>query len=452
MDKIMDRCGLFGVYNNDDFDTARMAYYGLFSLQHRGVEAAGICVNHEGSFVYKRDSGLVTDVFDETGLEKLKGHMAIGHVLNDAGSNAVENAQPIVIRYTNGQMAVAINGGLTNTEELRHELELQGAVFQTLEAAEVISVLISRARNQVPTIEEAVANVIPKLKGGYALLVMTRQKLIAVRDPLGVRPLVLGQKGNSWFVSSESCAFNELDIDFVRDIHPGEVLVVKKNGLHSNEAIGKPEAACVFEYIYHSRPDSMQNGLEVYQARAAMGAQLAEIAPVDADAVIWVPDSGLAAANGYAEASGIALVDAFVKNRYYGGRLIQPEETLKKQGVNMKLSVIHSRVAGKRVVVVDDSLIRGTTAKIFVDELKRAGAKEVHLRIASPAVRFLCPYGARAPQGDELAAGHFSKAELCHAIGADSLEFLSQERMLSACSDAACNFCCACFDGKYPVK
>ncbi len=452
MDKVMDRCGLFGLYDQDTFDTARVIYYGLFSLQHRGVEAAGICVNHDGKFLYKKDKGLVTDVFDEDSLKKLPGRIGIGHVLRYAGNDAVENAQPIVIRYTNGHMAVAMNGGLTNLEELRHELELTGAVFQTMEAAEVVSVLISRARTQYPTIEEAIAHVMPMLKGGYAMLVMTRHKLIGVRDSHGLRPLMLGKKKNSWFLSSETCAFNELDVDYVKDIDPGEIAVINQRGVNFLDVgADQGSALCIFEYIYHSRPDSEISGLEVYKARAAMGRELAKAALTNADAVIWVPDSGLATATGYSEMSGIPLVDAFVKNRYFGTKLLKPDAEMFGRGINMKLSVIRSRVAGKRVVVVDDSMIAGTTAKIFVSALKEAGAKEVHLRISAPPVRFVCPYGAASPDASALEAGGRSVDEICRDIGADSLAFLPQEAMLRACAEAGCGFCCACFDGNYPA-
>lgn len=451
-DKVMDRCGLFGMYNNDHFDTARVIYYGLFSLQHRGVEAAGICVHDKGRFNYKKDKGLVTDVFNELELEHMGGHMGIGHVLRYAGQDAVENAQPIVIRYTNGHMAVALNGGLTNTEALRTELEQKGAVFQTLEAAEVISVLISRARNKFPTIEEAIADVLPKLKGGYALLVMTPRKVIGVRDPLGIRPLMLGRKGNSSFFASETCAFNELDVEFVREIEPGEIAVAAENGIHSLHVRQKGCALCAFEYIYHSRPDSVFSGLEIYKARAKMGQVMASQAPADVDAVVWVPDSGLAAASGYAQALGAPLVDAFVKNKYFGSRLIQPDEAMFNRGINMKLSVIQSRVKGLRVAVVDDSMIRGTTAKIFVAALKNAGAKEVHLRVCAPVVRYNCMYGASAPNRQLMDAPDMTEAQIQSVVGADSVRFLSIDGMKEALCESGQELCLACFNGIYPVQ
>lgn len=450
-DKVLDRCGLFGLYNKDGFETAKIIYYGLFSMQHRGVEAAGICVHNNGQFNYKKDKGLVTEVFDETDLEKLGGHMGIGHVLRYAGSDAVENAQPIVIRYTKGHMAVALNGGLTNTEELRRELELQGAVFQTLEAAEVISVLISRARNKCSTIEEAIAEIMPKLKGGYSLLVMTPRKVIGVRDPKGIRPLVFGRKKNSMFFSSETCAFDELGVTFEREVEPGEILVTGEKGVYSlYTKVDEKPAVCSFEYVYHSRPDSVLGGLEVFKAREEMGREMARQAPVDADAVVWVPDSGLAAAEGYAHEMQMPLVDAFIKNKYFGNNLVKPDDEMFLRGINMKLSVISGNVRGKRVAVVDDSMIQGTTAKIFVAALKNAGATEVHLRICAPMVKHQCMYGASAP--DRQMGGHIlSEETICKNTGADSVKFLSIEGLKKACGGADKGFCCACFDGNYPV-
>lgn len=452
-DKVMDRCGLFGIYNNDDFDTSKIIYYGLFSLQHRGVEAAGICVNSGKQFKYKRDKGLVTDVFDELSLSTLDGQMGIGHVLRYAGQDAIENAQPIVIRYTKGQMAVALNGGLTNTEELRHELELQGAVFQTLEAAEVISVLISRSRNKFPTIEEAIADVMPKLKGGYALLVMTPRKVIGVRDSKGIRPLMLGKKKNSWFFASETCAFDELGVTFEREVKPGEIAVIHKAGVTSlfTGAPSERQAVCLFEYVYHSRPDSILSGVEVFKARYRMGQEMAKLAPADVDAVTWVPDSGLAAANGYADGLNVALVDGFIKNRYFGNKLMKPDDEMFARGINMKLSVIRSRIEGKKIAVVDDSMIHGTTAKIFVAALKNAGAKEVHLRICSPMVRHLCTYGAAAPDRKIMKNDMMDEKQICAATGADSVRFMTVEAMHRACAGNSTGFCSACFDGNYPV-
>lgn len=453
MDKFMDRCGLFGMFDNNGFHTSHLIYYGLVSMQHRGTEAAGICVNdNQGHFEYIKDAGLVTEVFDGLKLEKLQGHAGIGHILRYDGSDARENAQPIVIRYTSGHMAVALNGGLTNIEEIRHELELKGAVFQTMEAAEVISVLISRARNSYPTIEEAIASIMPMLKGGYAMLVMTPRKVIGVRDPKGIRPLVLGREDHSWFLSSETCAFDELDIEYVRDVKPGEIVVINAEGPVSLQGMPEEEMhSCIYEYIYYSHPASVFNGQEVYKARYAMGRRLAAEAPAKADAVIWVPDSGLAAAAGYADALGIPMLDAFAKNKYYGNNFVKPEGILFNRMIHMKLSVIKSQVKDKSIVVVDDSMVRGTTAKMLVELLKRAGAREVHLRIAAAAIAWPCKYGAAIPEAKKLIFHSQTEEEVLAMTGADSLAFLSKEGMVTACSEAKGGFCTACFDGNYPV-
>ena len=454
MEKMMDRCGLFGMFDNNGFHTSHLIYYGLFSMQHRGMEAAGICVNdNQGNFSYVKDEGLVTEVFDEMKLEKLQGHAGIGHILRYDGSDARENAQPIVIRYTNGHMAVALNGGLTNIEEIRHDLELKGSVFQTMEAAEVISVLISRARNNYPTIEEAIASIMPMLKGGYAMLVMTPRKVIGVRDPQGIRPLVLGREDHSWFLSSETCAFDELNVDYVRDIQPGEIVVINAEGPHSIQGMpAQPIRACIYEYIYYSHPASVFGGQEVYKARYNMGCRLAKEAPAEADAVVWVPDSGLAAAAGYADTLGIPMVDAFVKNKYYGNNLVKPEGILFDRKIHMKLSVIKSQVKDKNIVVVDDSMVRGTTAQTLVELLRHAGAKSVHLRIASATISHPCYYGASMPEEKKLIFHEQGVDAVCKMTGADSLAFLSSEGMVAACPDAAGGFCMACFNGDYPTK
>ncbi len=453
MDKYADRCGIFGMYDNNGFHTSHLIYYGLFSMQHRGTEAAGICVNDsQGIFEYVKDAGLVTEVFDDMKLDKLQGHAGIGHVLRFEGPDPSQNAQPIVIRYTKGRMALAMNGGLKNIEEIRHELELEGAVFQTMEAAEVVSVLISRARNKYSTIEEAIASIMPVLKGGYAMVVMTPRKVIGVRDPFGIRPLSLGKLDHSWFLSSETVAFDELQIERVRDVRPGEIVVINADGPRSLQAVPSEEKrVCIYEYVYYAHAASLIDGQEVYKARYEMGRNLAKEAPVKADAVIWVPDSGLAAACGYSEQLGIPMLDAFAKNKYYGNNLVKPEGLLFDHRIHMKLSVIRSQVEGKDIVVIDDSMVHGTTAAILVSLLRRAGARSVHLRIASAQIRHRCDYGAAVPAEEKLALAQADKEEVREKTGADSLEFLSREGMEKACSDADGGFCCACFDGNYPV-
>ena len=392
----MDRSGLFAMYNNnvDAFSTAASIYYGLFSMQHRGMDTTGICINQNGQFKYKKEEGMVIDVFDEAILKRMEGHAGIGQVLQCSRGDARDFAQPIVIRYTSGQMAVALSGGLVNTDELRKELELQGAVFQTSDDAEIISVLISRARNRFETIEEAIADIMPKLKGGYSLLVMTPRKIIGVRDPFGMKPLILGKKRNSLYFSSETCIFNELDVEVIREVLPGEIVTINQDGIKSSMSqTSEKKALCSYEYIYHYRPDSVIGGVEVFEAREAMGRILAKEAPADEDVIVWVPNSGLAAASGYAKAMGLPLEDAFIKNKFHCNKFVQPTEDMVRRGVTMKLAVIKSRVCGKRVVVVDDSMVKGTTGRILVDLLKDAGAKEVHVRVAAPEVKYPCHFG-----------------------------------------------------------
>ncbi len=451
----MDRSGLFAMYNNnvDAFSTAASIYYGLFSMQHRGMDTTGICINQNGQFKYKKEEGMVIDVFDEALLKRMEGHAGIGQVLQCSRGDARDFAQPIVIRYTSGQMAVALSGGLVNTDELRKELELQGAVFQTSDDAEIISVLISRARNRFETIEEAIADIMPKLKGGYSLLVMTPRKIIGVRDPFGMKPLILGKKRNSLYFSSETCIFNELDVEVIREVLPGEIVTINQDGIKSSMSqTSEKKALCSYEYIYHSRPDSVIGGVEVFEAREAMGRILAKEAPADADVIVWVPNSGLAAASGYAKAMGLPLEDAFIKNKFHCNKFVQPTEDMVRRGVTMKLAVIKSRVCGKRVVVVDDSMVKGTTGRILVDLLKDAGAKEVHVRVAAPEVKYPCHFGGFDLDQASLISSHVTTEHIKDMIGADSLAFLSVEGLLEACQGTVDTLCMSCFTGKYPVE
>ena len=374
-------------------------------------------------------------------------------MLHSDRSDVREYAQPIVIRYTSGQMAVALNGGLVNTEELRKELELQGAVFQTSDDAEIISVLISRARNRFETIEEAIADIMPKLRGAYALLVMTPRKIIGVRDSLGMKPLILGKKRNSLYFSSETCIYNELDVEVIREVMPGEIVTINQDGIKSFQQIHEEKRAlCAYEYIYHSRPDSVLNGIEVFEAREDMGRILAKEAPADADVIVWVPNSGLAAASGYAKALNLPLEDAFLKNKFYCNKFVQPTEDMVRRGVTMKLAVIKSRVCGKRVVVVDDSMVRGTTGRLLVDLLRDAGAKEVHMRIAAPEVKNECYFGGNDLDRTSLISSHKTTKEIQDMIVADSLAFLSVKGLKEACKGTENTLCMACFTGEYPVK
>lgn len=454
-DKLKEECGIFGVYNNNDFDTARMTYYGLFALQHRGQESAGIAVNNNGTIVYRKEMGMVVDIFDDYVLDYLKGHSAIGHVrYSTTGSSLVENAQPLVIKYTKGHMALAHNGNLTNADTLRNELEAKGTIFQTTTDSEVIASMLSRARIKYNSIEEALQEVMSIIEGAYSLVIMTPNKLIAARDPLGIRPLVLGKKEDSYIVSSESCAFDALDVEFIRDVKPGEILVInKKDGLKSiMPKESKPSSMCSFEYIYFARPDSVMEGIEVYASRFKAGKVLFEEYPVEADVVVGVPDSGLGAAHGFAEASGIPLVDGFMKNRYVGRTFIAPNQELRELGVQLKLNPIKSQIKGKRVIMIDDSIVRGTTSKRIVNLLRSAGATEVHVRVSSPPVKYSCYYGIDTAEREHLIASSHKSEEICKLICADSLGYISQKGLLSTFEGAKCTFCTACFNGNYPIK
>lgn len=456
-DKLNEECGVFGVYKDGtDLDPAKMTYYGLFALQHRGQEAAGIAVNNNGTINYRKEMGMVTEIFDDYVLDYLKGHSAIGHVrYSTAGDSLAENAQPLVIKYTKGSMALAHNGNLTNANVLKNELEQQGTIFQTTTDSEVIAALLSRARIRFNSIEEALVDVMGKINGAYSLLVMTPHKLIAARDPLGMRPLVMGRKDGAYIFSSESCAFDALGIEFVRDVEPGEIIVVSdKTGYKSIKVDNAKEksAMCSFEYIYFARPDSVMEGLEIYTSRFRAGQVLAKEFPVEADVVIGVPDSGLSAAHGYSEASGIPIVDGFMKNRYVGRTFIQPDQTMRELGVHLKLNPIRSQVEGKRVIMIDDSIVRGTTSKRIVNLLRDAGAKEVHVRVSSPPVKFSCYYGIDTPERKNLVASNNSVDDICKMITADSLGYISEEGLLSTMKGANCKFCTACFNGNYPTR
>jgi amidophosphoribosyltransferase len=453
-DKMEEECGVFGVYNRDDFDTARMTYYGLFALQHRGQESAGIAVNNNGTILYRKEMGMVPEIFDDVVLNYLKGHSAIGHVrYSTSGDSLVENAQPLVIKYTKGHMSIAHNGNLTNANTLRRELEQQGTIFQTTTDSEVIAALLSRARIKYNNIEDALKEVMGVIKGAYSLLVLTPHKLIAARDPLGMRPLVMGKKGDSYIFSSESCAFDNLGIELIRDVKPGEIIIIDKDGLRTESIPTNGKTAmCVFEYIYFARPDSVMEGQEVYEARFKAGEALFREHPVEADVVVGVPDSGLGAAHGFAYASGIQLVDGFMKNRYVGRTFIQPNQELRELGVNLKLNPIRSQIEGKRVIMIDDSIVRGTTSRKIVNLLRDAGAKEVHVRVSSPPVKFSCYFGIDTPERQKLIASSHSIDEIRELICADSLGYISKEGLLQTCTKAQCHFCTACFNGDYPVE
>jgi len=454
-DKLNEECGVFGVFKNGtNLDPSRLTYYGLFALQHRGQESAGIAVNNNKTILYRKEMGMVTEIFDDIILDYLKGHSAIGHVrYSTAGDSLAENAQPLVLKYTKGYMALAHNGNLTNANVIKQDLEQKGTIFQTTTDSEVIAALLSRARIRHNSIEDSLKDVMKEINGAYALLVMTPHKLIAARDPLGMRPLVMGKKEGAYVFSSESCAFDALGIEFIRDVLPGEIIVIDEKGLRSMRVDNAKEksAMCSFEYIYFARPDSIMEGLEVYTSRYRAGKVLAKEHPIDADVVIGVPDSGLSAAHGYSDESGIKIVDGFMKNRYVGRTFIQPDQSLRELGVHLKLNPIRSQVEGKRVIMIDDSIVRGTTSGHIVNLLREAGAKEVHVRVSSPPVTHSCYYGIDTPERQKLVASTHTVDEIREMINADSLGYISEEGLLTTMKGADCDFCTACFNGRYPT-
>lgn len=455
--KLKEECGVFGIYSEEKEEN--VAYYtriGLSSLQHRGEESCGIAINNGGIITYHKDVGLVSDVFNQNVVDELpNGKMAIGHVrYSTTGEPKKENAQPIVIRYAKGNMAVVHNGNLTNAVELRKELQANGAIFNTTSDTEVIAYIIARERLKVGSIEEAVMNTMKYIKGAYSLLIMSSQKLIAVRDPQGFRPLCIGKLDKDIVFSSESCALDIMGAEFERDVKPGEVIVVTNNEMKSYDCKnGQNDGLCIFEYIYFARPDSTIDGINVHRFREEVGKYLAMQAPVDADFVAGVPDSGLDSALGYSKQSKIPYDMAFIKSKYIGRTFIQSTQTKRKSQVVLKLNPIKTTVAGKRIVLVDDSIVRGTTITRLIKILRRAGAKEIHLRIASPKFVGICYFGTDVAKKDELIAVGKTTEEICKEIGADSLEYLSLENLRKiAKASYRTGFCEGCFTGEYPIE
>ncbi len=450
-----EECGVFGVYSPVETDVARAAYYALYALQHRGQESCGIAVNDEGVISAHTDAGLVNEVFDRQTLAKLgRGHIAVGHVrYGTTGCDARLNAQPIVINHMKGRMALAHNGNLTNDAALRRELELEGSIFHTTSDSEVISYVITKERLKAHSAEEAVEKAMERLQGAYSIVLMTPKKLIAARDPLGFHPLCLGKKGDCFYVASETCAFATLGVSFVRDILPGEIIVIDENGLRSITTHIKDQASahCVFELIYFARPDSVVDGTSVHIARQRAGAFLALEHPVQADVVIGVPDSGIDAAIGYAHQSGIPYGMGFIKNKYIGRTFIAPEQSEREELVKIKLSPIAPVVAGKRVVLIDDSIVRGTTSACIVKLLRNAGATEVHMRSSAPKFLYPCYFGTDIDSQDNLIAWNHSDEEMRQMLDVDSLGFLSPENVTKLSDNPASGgYCTACFTGKYP--
>ena len=455
--EIKEECGVFGIYSKNDREAlAFPTSVGLATLQHRGEESCGIAINDGGIITNHKDVGLVSSVFKQHVLEQMPlGKMSIGHVrYSTTGEPKKENAQPMVTRHAKGNLAVVHNGNLTNAYELRQELQKNGAIFDSTSDTEVICYIIARERLKTGSIEEAVINAMKYLKGAYSLLVMTSQKLIAVRDPNGFRPLCMGKLDDDIVFSSESCAIDIIGGEFVRDINPGELVVVTNNEVKSIDAgNGAKDGLCIFEYIYFARPDSVINGLSVHKFREEAGKYLSIQAPVDADFVAGVPDSGLDAALGYSKQSKIPYDMAFVKSKYIGRTFIQSTQKTRKAQVALKLNPIKSTVAGKKIVLVDDSIVRGNTLRKLVKNLKRAGAKEVHLRIASPAFIDVCYFGTDIDSKENLIANQMSIDEIREHLGADSLEYLSLDNVRKIVADYGINdFCDGCFTGKYPIE
>ncbi len=452
---IKEACGVFGCYHPHGEEAASSIYYGLASLQHRGQESCGIAVcdtaGPKGNMSVHKGMGLVHEVFKEDTLRNLKGNLGIGHVrYSTTGAATPENAQPLVLNYIKGTLALAHNGNLVNTEELRSELARTGAIFQTTTDSEIIAYQIARERVHTKTVEEAIKCAASKLKGAYGLVIASPRKLIGVRDPLGLKPLCLGKRESSYIIASESCALTAIGAEFLRDILPGEIVTISEDGIHSNLDLQQTrQAHCVFEYIYFARLDSVLDGVSIYKSRKKAGAALAKAFPVKADLVTGVPDSGITAAQGYAEASSIPFEIVFHKNSYMGRTFIKPTQKERELSVQLKLSVIEQTVQGKHIVLVDDSIVRGTTMANLIRLLKKAGAKSVHVRISSPPFLYPCYYGTDVPSNQQLLAASHSVEEIQKLIGADSLGYLRMED-LAYITDGL-PLCMACFDNCYPI-
>lgn len=457
-DKLHEECGVFGMYDFDGDDVASTIYYGLFALQHRGQESCGIAVSETGGPKGKVSSykgmGLVNEVFDEKNLGAMKGDIGVGHVrYSTAGASTRENAQPLVLSYVKGTLALAHNGNLINAHELRKELEYTGAIFQTTIDSEVIAYHIARERLASRTVEEAVRRAAAKLKGAFSLVIMSPRKLIGVRDPFGFKPLCIGRRDNAYMIASETCALETVGAEYVRDVLPGEVVTITPEGISSDMSLCQPkeqEARCIFEYIYFARPDSHIDSVSVYAARIKAGRFLAMDSPVEADLVVGVPESGNAAALGYSMESGIPYGTAFVKNGYVGRTFIKPKQSSRESSVRVKLNVLAESVREKRVVMIDDSIVRGTTSDRIVRMLRDAGATEVHVRISSPPFLWPCYFGTDIPERGQLIAYNRSVDDICKMIGADSLGYLDIGRLHEMAEGLP--ICKGCFTGTYPME
>ncbi|MGG7162690.1 amidophosphoribosyltransferase [Clostridium ihumii] len=452
-DKFKDECGVYGIFNTGEekIDVAKRVYYGLYALQHRGQESAGI-VSYDGDKMHvHKDMGLVSEVFNKESVSKLTGDSAIGHVrYSTAGGSNAKNAQPIMGEFKLGSIAIAHNGNLTNADIVRELLEDSGCIFQTSIDSEVILYLIARSAKK--GVLNAVVDTMQAIKGSFAIVLLTENELIGIRDPYGIRPLCIGKIGESYVLASESCALDATGAEFVRDVEAGEIVVINKDGLRSiNFAEKSKKAVCSFEYIYFARPDSVIDGISVHKSRFMAGEKLYEESPVEADIVVAVPDSGISAAMGYSHASGIPYEVGLIKNKYIGRTFISPTQEERENAVNVKLNVLKENVEGKRVVLIDDSIVRGTTSKRLVELLRSAGAKEIHFRVSSPVVKFPCYFGIDTPYRNGLIGANITVNEICEKIGADTLGYLSKNALLE-CLDKQMDFCTGCFQGEYPIS
>jgi amidophosphoribosyltransferase len=446
-----DECGVFGIYGHPE--ASNMAYLGLYALQHRGQESAGIASTDGEKIIFHKEMGLVADIFSEEILSRLPGHTAIGHVrYSTTGSSERKNAQPLVVDFESGSIAIAHNGNLVNAQELKRELEVSGSIFQSSMDTEVIVHLIARSRKE--RIEDRIVDALNQVRGAYSLLFMTRDKLIGVRDPHGIRPLALGKMSGEagTVITSESCALDLIEAEYLREVEPGEMVVVDARGTHSHRPfLPAVERFCIFEHIYFARPDSIMGGTCIYEVRKALGRQLAKECPANADVVIPVPDSGVPAALGFSEASGIPFEMGLIRNHYVGRTFIEPQQSIRHFGVKIKLNAVRGVVSGKRVVVVDDSIVRGTTGRKIIKMIRAAGAKEVHFRISSPPTCYPCFYGIDTPLRRDLIAATHTREETNIYLSSDSIGYLSMEGLHACVPNGKTTYCDACFTGNYSV-
>lgn len=449
-DRLKEYCGLFGIYGNPE--ASWITYLGLYALQHRGEESCGI-ISCDGQEVYShKDMGQVCDVFSEERLRSLRGHLAIGHVrYSTTGSSLVKNAQPLFVDYLGSYLAIAHNGNLVNSRLLKEELEAKGAIFQTSCDSEIIIHLMARSKSK--DVVERLLQALKRIKGAYSLVIMSEDKLISVRDPLGFRPLSLGKLKDNWCIASETCAFDLIEAEFVREIDPGEIVVIDKKGLNSIKFSQQKDrhAHCIFEHVYFARPDSIVFGQTVHLVRQKLGKRLAEEYPVDADIIVPIPDSGTSAALGFSHASGIPLEWGVIRNHYVGRTFIQPHQHIRDLGVRVKFNILKEVIKNRKVVIVDDSIVRGTTSRIRVKNFRRAGAKDVHIRISCPPHKYPCFYGIDFPSQQELIANKYNLKQIKEYLDVDSIGYLSLKGMLDSVNLPKNNYCTACWTGDYPT-